>query len=391
MSKIDDLIEKLCPDGVEYKSLKSLAKIQTGKLNANAMVENGKYPFFTCNEKPYRIDTYAFEAEAILISGNGSKVGHVNYYKGKFNAYQRTYVLTQFSNDIQVTFLLHYLRGFIRDYIFSCAKKGSVPYITLPMLENFCLPVPPLEIQEEIVCVLDSFAELETELETELERRKAQYVYYRDQLLDFKNENVLAKSFCSNRPKYRQLKDIASYVKSKIDVESLPASSYVGVEDLKQNFQGRTACNIERHHSCSATEYIPGDILLGNIRPYLKKMWLSDSYGGASGDVLVIRPNDQKEIMSKFLWYCLTTDDFVSFIVRHSRGGKMPRGDKKMIMNYFVPVPPLEVQQRIVDILDKFDALVNDISQGLPAEIEARRKQYEYYRDKLLTFKEKVN
>ena len=289
-------------------------------------------------------------------------------------------------------FLKHLLRSHvIRKRIIGSANGVTRFNISKSRLLKVSIPVPPLKIQEEIVRVLDSFAELETELETELERRKAQYVYYRDQLLDFKNENVLAKSFCSNRPKYRQLKDIASYVKSKIDVESLPASSYVGVEDLKKNFQGRTACNIERRHSCSATEYIPGDILLGNIRPYLKKMWLSDSYGGASGDVLVIRPNDQKEIMSKFLWYCLTTDDFVSFIVRHSRGGKMPRGDKKMIMNYFVPVPPLEVQQRIVDILDKFDTLVNDISQGLPAEIEARRKQYEYYRDKLLTFKEKVN
>ena len=80
----------------EIKKLGNICKIQTGKLDANAKVENGEYPFFTCDSQPYRIDTFAFDEEAILISGNGSLVGHINYYKGKFNAYQRTYVLTGF-------------------------------------------------------------------------------------------------------------------------------------------------------------------------------------------------------------------------------------------------------------------------------------------------------
>ena len=94
MSKLEELIEELCPDGVEYKSLVDICGvITTGKLNANAMVEDGKYPFFTCDANPFRIDEYAFDTEAILISGNGSQVGHINYYKGKFNAYQRTYVI----------------------------------------------------------------------------------------------------------------------------------------------------------------------------------------------------------------------------------------------------------------------------------------------------------
>ncbi len=389
MSKIDEMIEHLCPDGVEYRSIDKVATGKYGKGN-KIPADGGIYPVYGC----YGIvgSTATYNNENTPIVGHIGSAGKVTWGDGKhFVTYNGTICKPINSGRLLSKYLFYCLQNIgLERYV-----KGNQPFLSFSDFKNIKIPVPPLEIQEEIVRVLDSFAELEAkleaELEAELERHKAQYVYYRDQLLDFKNENVLAKSFCSNRPKYRQLKDIASYVKSKIDVESLPASSYVGVEDLKKNFQGRTACNIERRHSCSATEYIPGDILLGNIRPYLKKMWLSDSYGGASGDVLVIRPNDQKEIMSKFLWYCLTTDDFVSFIVRHSRGGKMPRGDKKMIMNYFVPVPPLEVQQCIVDILDKFDALVNDISQGLPAEIEARRKQYEYYRDKLLTFKEKVD
>jgi type I restriction enzyme S subunit len=188
MNRIEKLIAELCPDGVEWRKLGEVCGlITTGKLNANAMEENGIYPFFTCDEKPYRINTYAFDLEAILISGNGSKVGHLNYYKGKFNAYQRTYVLGLFSELIRPMFLFHFLKGHLKNYIFINSRKGSVPYITLPMLQNFPIPIPPLPIQEEIVKILDTFTELEAELElklqAELEARKKQYEYYRNKLL----------------------------------------------------------------------------------------------------------------------------------------------------------------------------------------------------------------
>ena len=119
--------------------------------------------------------------EAILISGNGSQVGHINFYKGKFNAYQRTYILGNFVNQILSKFVYYYLKSELRNYIITNSKKGSVPYITLPMLEKFQIPLPPLPVQQEIVRILDKF----TTLEAELEARKKQYAYYRDQLLNF--------------------------------------------------------------------------------------------------------------------------------------------------------------------------------------------------------------
>ena len=122
--------------GWEIKKLGEVCTIQTGKLDANAKVEDGAYPFYTCDSQPYRIDTYAFDDEAILISGNGSQVGHVNYYKGKFNAYQRTYVLTNFSS-FDIPFLIKYLKGYLRGYIWDNKKGGCIPYITLPILKNF--------------------------------------------------------------------------------------------------------------------------------------------------------------------------------------------------------------------------------------------------------------
>ena len=162
---------------------------------------------------------------------------------------------------------------------------------------------------------------------------------------------------------------------------------YVGVENLNVDFQGCTPSL----STISGTQYIPSDILLGNIRPYLKKMWISNNEGVAGSDVLVIRVKDEyrNDIIPKFLYHQLTTSRFLDYNVRNSRGGKMPRGNKKKILEFPIFLPPLAEQERTVKILDKFDALVNDISSGLPAEIEARRKQYEYYRDRLLTFPRK--
>ena len=177
---------------VEWKKLGDILKtIKTGKLNANAMVDNGRYPFFTCDSKPFKIDTYAFDTEAIIVSGNGSQVGHINYYKGKFNAYQRTYILADCIKEMKIEFLLIYLKAYLRAYIMRHSKKGSVPYITMPMLENFLAPVPSIEKQIQIFSALSKF-EILTEsmiqgLPKEIELREKQYSYYRELLLNFKN------------------------------------------------------------------------------------------------------------------------------------------------------------------------------------------------------------
>ena len=151
---LDNLIKarfvEMFKDCIESVKLEQVVtSIKTGKLDANVEKKDGKYPFFTCDAIPKRIDDYAFDAEAILISGNGSRVGHVHYYKGKFNAYQRTYVLSDFRHDIDLSYLKTYLENELRPYIARNKKGSAVPYITLPMLQNFKLPFPPLEKQKE--------------------------------------------------------------------------------------------------------------------------------------------------------------------------------------------------------------------------------------------------
>lgn len=172
--------------------------------------------------------------------------------------------------------------------------------------------------------------------------------------------------------------------------ESVDLTTYVGVENLRQGFAGRVD-STSVPVGGSLKKFVEGDILLGNIRPYLRKLWLADRSGGASPDVLVFTMQEKfrEALLPSFVFHYLCREHFFSYLAQHSRGGKMPRGDKKAILKYRIPIPSLEVQERVVEVLERFDALANDLSSGLPAEIEARRKQYEYYRDKLLSFPEK--
>ncbi|VEU62873.1 restriction endonuclease subunit S [Mycoplasmopsis bovirhinis] len=178
---------------VEYKPLKELCSITTGKLNAKDAVDGGIYPFFTCHAKPYSINEYAFDTEAILLSGNGN-IGHTNYYNGKFNAYQRTYVLHNFI-EVNPKFLLHYINNSFKDYISQKSLNGVISYITLPILQEFSVPIPPLPVQDRIAEVLDNFEkickDLKIGLPSEIQLRQKQYEYYRNLLLSFNIDDIM--------------------------------------------------------------------------------------------------------------------------------------------------------------------------------------------------------
>lgn len=199
----------------------------------------------------------------------------------------------------------------------------------------------------------------------------------------------LIQELCPEGVEFKKLGDTCYYPKARIGSSfSINEKNYISTENLLKNKAGRTiAENVPE--SSSLIEFISNDILIGNIRPYLKKIWISDCNGGTNGDVLVIRRKDEfiDFIKPKFLFYILSSDSFFAFHNQYAKGAKMPRGDKKKVMDFEIPVPPLEVQQKIVEILDNFTSLTAE----LEAELEARKRQYEYYRNLLLTFNPVAN
>lgn len=251
------------------------------------------------------------------------------------------------------------------------------------------IPIPSLETQKKIVKILDKFTELEATLEAELALRKRQYRYYRDFLLDFNNQigGGIADGYqCRLKDAvWKTLGEVAEYSKNRICSDKLNEHNYVGVDNLLQNREGKKLSGYVPSEG-KMTEYIVNDILIGNIRPYLKKIWQADCTGGTNGDVLVIRVTDEK-VNPKYLYQVLADDKFFAFNMKHAKGAKMPRGSKTAIMQYKIPIPPLPEQEKIVAILDKFDTLTHSVSEGLPHEIALRRKQYEYYREQLLAFR----
>ncbi|POZ04919.1 restriction endonuclease subunit S [Escherichia coli] len=266
-------------------------------------------------------------------------------------------------------------------YSMQHAKGAKMPRGSKDAILNYQIPIPcpsapekSLAIQSEIVRILDKFTALTAELTAELNMRKKQYNYYRDQLLSFKDGEV----------EWKTLGEVAQYSKTRISFELLDERNYVGVDNLLQNRAGKSLSN-HVPTSGKLTEFIPNDILIGNIRPYLKKIWQADCIGGTNGDVLVIRCIDSS-INTRYLYQILADDKFFEYNMQHAKGAKMPRGSKEDIMKYPIPVPPLTLQARIVEILNKFDTLTNSITEGLPREIELRQKQYEYYRDLLFSF-----
>ena len=163
-------------NGWEYVRLGDICKITTGKLDANAQVENGQYPFFTCAERPFNIDSYAFDTEALLISGNGANLGYINYYKGKFNAYQRTYVLDHFSVNIQ--YVKWALKILLPQRIAIEKSSSNTPYIVLSTLADLKIPIPNNSKQNHIADLMMSFErKLSTQLAlSDLYNKQKQYL-----------------------------------------------------------------------------------------------------------------------------------------------------------------------------------------------------------------------
>jgi type I restriction enzyme S subunit len=397
MSSIEKLIVEYCPEGVNFKTLSDLFEIRNGYTPSKANSTNwtdGTIPWFRMEdirENGHILDDAKqhipvsalkggrlFPANTIIIATSAT-IGEHALITVPFMSNQRFTAMwpkPEYISKFDTKFIFYYCY-LLDEWCRNNITKSSFAAVDMTGFKRFKFPVLPLIVQQEIASTLDKFASLEAELEAELEARQKQYEFYRNQLLSFDNLGGV---------RWTTLGEVAMYSKSRIKATKLHQDNYVGVDNMIQNRQGKT---FSSHVPTigNLTQFDTGDVLIGNIRPYLKKVWHADKTGGTNGDVLVMKLKS-KEVTPRYLYQVLSADKFFEYEMQHAKGAKMPRGDKASILQYPVPIPPIDAQERIVGILDKFDSFVHDISEGLPAEITARRKQYEHYRSKLLSFQE---
>lgn len=400
MSTLNELIAELCPDGVPFKTLGQVGEFIRGNgLQKKDFVDAG----FPCIHYGQIYTYYGTSATvtkshvsvSLASTLKQAKTGDLVVATTSENEDDVCTAVAWmgagavaigghscvFRHTLDPMYVAYYFqsRQFHdqkRKYVFGTKVKD----IKLTDLARVRIPVPPLEVQREVARILGAFAQMEAELKAELEARRAQREQYLHTVLDF-----------SSSPEVRSvpLSSLAEYSTSRVDSTVLSASTFVGVDNLVQQLGGRVDATYAPN-SVRLTAYNPEDILLGNIRPYLRKLWFADRTGGCSGDVLAIRLLSavKGSIEPKFLYHVLCSPAFWRHNECHAKGAKMPRGDKSAIMRFPVPVPNIQEQQRIIRALDSFQSMVSDLASGLPAEITARRKQYEHYRERLLTFKE---
>ena len=415
MSKLEELIEKLCPNGVEYKTLGELGTFYgglTGKSKEDFKNGNAKFISYMNVYSNLALDVNMPDKVKVGDNERQNKVqlGDILFTGSSENTEEcgMSSVLTvdtdeplylnsfcfgyRFNNNS--IFIPNFSKFLFRSHslrkqIIKTASGVTRFNVSKKKMEKVVIPVPPIELQEEIVRILDNFTELTKELTKELKARKKQYEYYRDELLTF-NEN-------DKSVEWKTFADIGTIERGNgLSKADFTETGCPGIHYGQIYTYYGTVAYITRSFTSDALAKTlktvsKGDIIIAvtseNMDDVCKCVaWLGDENIVTGGHTAIFKHNQNP----KFIAYWLQTREFYSQKTKLAQGTKVIEVSPKKLEKVRIPLPPLVEQERIVSILDKFDALCNDIKVGLPAEIEARKKQYEYYRDKLLTFKEKV-
>lgn len=375
MNKIERMLQELCPEGVEYKKLGEVCEIKRGnRVTKKQISDIGTYPVISGGITPMGyIDQYNREANTITIAQYGT-AGYVDWQESKFWANDVCYSLF-LKDGIGKKYLFYALKNYNKK-IDDMVNRDAIPYhLPLSKLHSLEIPVPPLPIQEEIVRILDHFTELTASLQAELQARQEQYEYYNNRLL----------SFDDDIPKMR-LNDVVTFMNGKGHEKYIEdQGAYIVVNSKFISTAGKV---IKYSNSQISPLYKDMILMVMSDLPNgkaLAKCFVvdADNKYTLNQRIGAFTIRDKNLITTRFLYYIL---DRNKQLLSYDNGADQTNLRKGDILNIIIPVPPLSEQQRIVSILDKFETLVNDLSQGLPAEMTAVQEQYEYYRNKLLTF-----
>lgn len=378
-------IEKLLKNReIEFKSLGDVTEMKRGKTITAKDASGGDIPVISGGQKPaYYHNEYNRNGKTITVAGSGAYAGFIMYWE------EPIFVSDAFSIKSDETLLdLKYVYHFLLQHqqkIYGMKKGSGVPHVYPKDLSTLVIPIPPLDVQQEIVRILDAFTSLTAELTAELTSRQKQYQYFRDKLLNFDDisdrggyeTNPITKALWHNKKVvFKALGNISE----NLDFMRKPITSGL-----------REKGNIPYYGASGIVDYVKdyifeGDYLLvseDGANLLARNTPIAFSISGknwVNNHAHVLKFNTYTE--RRFVEFYLNNIDLTPYI----SGASQPKLNKNNLSNIKIPAPPFEEQQRIVTILDKFETLTNSIVDGLPKEIELRRKQYEYYREKLLSF-----
>lgn len=408
MSKLEDLIRDLCPNGVEYVRFQDVCEYIRGvtynKAQEARFGDVSPWKIFRANNITLSANALNFDdvklvkrevkvkpgqmlkmGDILICAGSGSKehVGKVAYIaKDMDYTFGGFMAVIRCNKTLNSRFMFHILTsGAFSAYLSSALNSTTINNLNSAVMSSFSFPLPPLPVQREIVRILDNF----TELTAELTARRKQYNYYRDELLTFAGET----------PKVR-LEEIATDIyrgsgvrRDQVTQDGVPCVRYGEIYTTYNTWFDKCVSHTQLEYVANPKYVEYGDILFAITGENIEDIAKSVAYVGhekciAGGDIVVMKHKQNP----KYLAYALSTYD-----ARQQKGkgkvkSKVVHSSVPAIKNILIPLPPLDVQERLANILDNFEAIGFDLTVGLPAEIEARRKQYEYYRDQLLSFKE---
>ncbi|GAA8795175.1 hypothetical protein oki783_06900 [Helicobacter pylori] len=407
MHKIERLLQTLAPKGVEFRKLGEVCDFQKGKSITKKAVTFGKVPVISGGRQPaYYHNEANRSGETIAISSSGVYAGYVSYWDiPVFLA--DSFSVSPKQKTLMPKYLFHYLTT-QQDAIHATKSTGGIPHVYSKDLQNFLIPIPPLEIQQEIVKILDAF----TELNTELKARKKQYEYYQNMLLDFKDANqnhkdakmsakpypkrlkTLLQTLAPKGVEFKTLEEVFEikngYTPSKNNPEFWEKGTipWFRMEDIREN--GRILKDSIQHITPKALKgkkLFPKNSIIISTTATIGEhaLLIVDSLANQQFTFLSKKANCGIALDMKFFFYqCFLLGEWCK---KNTNVSGFASVDMTAFKKYKFPIPPLEIQQEIVKILDQFSALTTDLLAGIPAEIKARKKQYEYYREKLLSFK----
>lgn len=390
MSKLEELILKYCPDGVERVLVGSLIDLYTGvQLNKSEMHEIGSFPVINGGVNPSGyIEQFNEEADTITVSQGGASAGYVNYITSNFWAGAHCFVVKPSERKVNKRYLYNFLKN--EEYALQHTQQGAgIPSVNRDTINSLLIPLPPLPVQEEIVRILDSMVDLQNNIEAELKERKKQFEIYRSRLLE--NGAILSSE------KYSCFKclDIAQYIRgvtynkeqeSIKSLDSIPVlrANNITLQTNRINFD--EVKYIKKDARVKPEQYLKqNDIFIcagsGSKEHVGKVAFVEKDLNYCFGGFMaVIRAKER--ILPRYLYYHFLGNRFNDYLKKSLNSTTINNLNSSVINGFTIPLPSLPVQEEIVRILDSMTAL----QDNLEAELIERRKQYEYYRNKILSF-----